>query len=225
MLKLDPCPKSGRVYIRLTKAEVDAIGDIVFTGMKLNPRDPASQYPDVKGYVAYHHIEMLLTDDDLTEDELKAILYFAKNEGIAVPPALSSPGTTYERFRGVYSNDDYHWLRRYKYSIWLQASAIKHGINLEHELGICSYRYFTYRPEGSANDVNVPWFRIAKEPQIPEMAEVVAMNRNTERSKRSGSRVRERGIKLKRAGWEARGYAGWFQSVPPKSAYTPKDED
>jgi hypothetical protein len=205
------CPESGREYLGLTKTEVDAIGDIVFTAVKQNPRQPDTRpspmhCPPVASGMFLINACGLVDDDDFTRGELQSLISKAQKAGIGVPPVLLTPGTTYEKFRGAWGDDEYQWLRRFKYARWLIACAKKHGIDLAHEYGWLPCTQFVSAEQGKYGPVAVDWFRIAAEPQIAEMAIVLEKNREAEKNKRSGSRAGNRAKQLRAAGYQRRGF-------------------
>jgi hypothetical protein len=206
------CPNSGREYLGLTKTEVDAIGDIIFSYMKTHPRDPANKLPPGEVLQLLDIVGALFGDDDFTRAQLEWTIKLAQRYQIGVPPVLLTPGTTYEKFRGTTTNDEYHWLRRYKYARWLQARAKKNGVNIIRELKGVPCAEVTGTPMVGEQDkyrssaLWLYWYQIAEEPQIAEMAHVLRKNREAEKKKRSGSRAGNRAKQLRDAGYRPNGY-------------------
>jgi hypothetical protein len=234
------CPESGREYLGLTRAEVYAYGDIVYSVVKANPRDPAKEFPQIVTMHFFIMLDRLLNDDDICKHEIDQIVFEAQKHQIGVPPALLTPGTTYEKFRGTWANDEYHTLRRFKYARWLIERAKKHDIDLAHEYGMFDCMMFegtsmasfadpgpkpgpdasltarlnyarAVRAAQGGEPLRIDWHQIAAEPQLAEMAAMLKKNRDAEKKKRSGSRAGNRAKELRAAGYESRGYAGWFK--------------
>ena len=220
----DPCPVSGQIYLKLTKAEVQAIPDIALTVVKENPRGDREDPQIVSAIFLLKVLEELVGDDDYSKQELNAMLHEAKKLGIGVPqcflvpvrPTRSSAGcgvpmsitccvasstragsSSAPRSTASTCSRVWHLLQR--------------GIRRHTSRAVNRSWHASARDRSTTTEPDP--CRVVRDRQGAadgEIADLVEKNRAAEKNKRSGSR-HVKGKELRAAGYELRGFAGWFK--------------